>query len=1153
MHLQVIKLQHKVSLIKSDSGKNAKPKLDERNVLEHVTNIQPAQDRANGSQEHHKNRSLQTERHHEASMRRESQLRSKFEGLKIKVEKAEKSVLFQERKVEELRKTLTLTKQREDKGEAKIQCLQADVSKLSDRCQDLQQMLDDNIRRLESCEADKMAQEHEVHRLRSVEAAAAEELVLKQSTIDEVTGEKNRLNSQVMKLNVDRESLQEQLQEAVKLKTNAVSSSARLQGDHDRIHKEKDALQKRLTDTKLQLDSAVAERNQFELQASKHERELKLMREDRDTLKADLLQSRQQWQEHRERLAATEGELGHLSGLRSRSDALETELKAALSRLGAAEAECSRLRRDTEQWRKAAGDEEDKALSASAALRDAERRHADYQQDLTAALSDCDTAKTKMKCCESSVATLTDEIDRSRVALQMKEQALQSERKKTHDLEGKLQSLEHANGNDRRLLRSKDEELDTQKSQIDACQKIIQTWQDKHSKAMAEVGLVADQARQHAALVEEYKKDLEAARLQLEDERSKRAGQDTEAYNLKQNLATAQSDVEQLKSLLLTSSRTQSHLDSRISTHASEQRAAQAMLEQAKDEVKQKQEELEKVKLHLTQSQSVVREVDSTRDRLQAELEDQAEQFSQLQYLHQQAQSHADELDVNRKAIEQRLIQADTQISVMQSEVQSAEERESICKQNLLALQQDYERLKDEITALSEDLAVMVKENQLITGQLGDATQSMENCRKDRDAAYASVSILQQTIKAREIDLTDMQTAYEGLAAEARHHEATISQLRRQLVGSAAELEAAKVEVTHVRETAHSSQQQIQQYIVDVQALERNTDALARELQDSRREAEELAIDRSRVLEQMTAVQGMRYEAERSRDILQQEVARLDSQLHISNSRLEDAHVEVRKYTSSNAILHNRISEFEKLAETMREKEFSMSQMMLQQHDDAAMDHLQVKCQNLQLQVHSMEQELSNAHKQLTSLKSSSRNVQHLQITDDPDDLGFSQRACQAELDDAQKQATAANQELAIVRRQLELAKKSNRHVAHPDSSHLDSDLEDRVAQLQRQTDNLEMANAELQSHATCLKDDKERLLRMVSRLELERHHLQTLQKQHSKEPSEHAVSSCQVLSGGLAEISATRQAETVSFIQSINKDHARIGALTNLTEMKDK
>lgn len=262
----------------------------------------------------------------------------------------------------------------------------------------------------------------------------------------------------------------------------------------------------------------------------------------------------------------------------------------------------------------------------------------------------------------------------------------------------------------------------------------------------------------------------------------------------------------------------------------------------------------------------------------------------------------------------------------------------------------------------------MVKENQLVTGQLGDSTQEKEEARRDADAARASLSILQQTVKARDLELRDIRAAYENLAAEARHGEASISQLKRQLGGSVVELEGAKAEIVHAREAAHSSQQLIQQYVVDVQALERNSDTLARELQTSKAEAEELSKDRTRVLEQMQllqvfslkaarnytgqfsqcytgklvsspswrGLQGMRYEAERSRDNLQQEVARLDSQLHIAKTRLEESHSEIRKMTEHNSVLQNRIREFETLTETMREKEFSMSQLVLQRNEDGS-------------------------------------------------------------------------------------------------------------------------------------------------------------------------------------------------------------------------
>lgn len=163
--------------------------------------------------------------------------------------------------------------------------------------------------------------------------------------------------------------------------------------------------------------------------------------------------------------------------------------------------------------------------------------------------------------------------------------------------------------------------------------------------------------------------------------------------------------------------------------------------------------------------------------------------------------------------------------------------------------------MQEETAALSEDLAVMVKENQAVTSQLGDALQRADESRRDGDATHASVSILQQTVKARELEIADFRVAYEGLVAESRASDGAIAHLKRQLGGCSTELEGARAEIAHLREAAHSSQLQLQQYVVDVQAMERNSDVLTRELQSAKAEAEDLAKDRNRVLEQSQAVQ----------------------------------------------------------------------------------------------------------------------------------------------------------------------------------------------------------------------------------------------------------------------------------------------------------
>lgn len=138
---------------------------------------------------------------------------------------------------------------------------------------------------------------------------------------------------------------------------------------------------------------------------------------------------------------------------------------------------------------------------------------------------------------------------------------------------------------------------------------------------------------------------------------------------------------------------------------------------------------------------------------------------------------------------------------------------------------------------------------------------------------------------------------------------------------------------------------------------------------------------------------------------------------------------------------------------------------------------VQEKCQNLQLQVHSMEQELRAAHAHITRLHEEVRQPEQLYITDEPHpgdgvkvccacndfedapcDSHMSHfwivrcrlQACQAELDEARNQAAEAFQELAIVRRQLEICSTTAGHGHNNGSIYPESDMEQKVKHLQR-------------------------------------------------------------------------------------------------------
>ena len=171
------------------------------------------------------------------------------------------------------------------------------------------------------------------------------------------------------------------------------------------------------------------------------------------------MRSRKQWQEHRERLATTEGELGHLSGIRDKSEAQQAELRSAHSRLAAAEAEGTRLKGDVERWRTSAGEADDKALGLQSSLRDAERGRAEakrHAQDLQTELT---SAAARMQTAEGAQAALGEEKERLRSLVELREEALAAERGRAQELAFQLRSFEHKSDSAKQRGSVKEEEL----------------------------------------------------------------------------------------------------------------------------------------------------------------------------------------------------------------------------------------------------------------------------------------------------------------------------------------------------------------------------------------------------------------------------------------------------------------------------------------------------------------------------------------------------------------------------------------------------------------------------------------------------------------------------------------------------------------------
>jgi chromosome segregation ATPase len=316
---------------------------------------------------------------------------------------------------------------------------------------------------------------------------------------------------------------------------------------------------------------------------------------------------------------------------------------------------------------------------------------------------------------------------------------------------------------------------------------------------------------------------------------------------VKNELASVRSDSEQLKSLAMAGDRSQGELEGRLTSQAAELRACQMKVQQLQADLQQRLELYEEAKMQRSDALSTIRQLDGERDKMQAELDNKVEELAVLEQAHTEARGRVVVLEQSGASLEQRLVHADKHVQQLQHELQAAAEREDVARRDLVSLRQDYERLQarmhcychartcgcatwqtlqphrvlqrlhrrfsllcvqyehharclqEENVALAEDLAVMVKENQLVSGQLGQTAQHADESRDELRKLQTNNGVLQQTLKARELELEDLRAAYEDLAAEDRQHQSEVGQLKRQLGGYNVELESAKQEVVHLQ------------------------------------------------------------------------------------------------------------------------------------------------------------------------------------------------------------------------------------------------------------------------------------------------------------------------------------------------------------------
>ncbi|KAL3159299.1 Centrosomal protein 135kDa, isoform B [Trebouxia sp. C0010 RCD-2024] len=459
-------------------------------------------------------------------------------------------------------------------------------------------------------------------------------------------------------------------------------------------------------------------------------------------------------------------------------------------------------------------------------------------------------------------------------------------------------------------------------------------------------------------------------------------------------------------------------------------------------------------------------------------------------------------------------------------------------QQQLQACVGECNALRDECRAISEDLEVLVKENQVVNHQLTTATTERDDLHADLRSTRSKLAQAEQLARAKESEVEDLLKAYEGLAGEKRRLQSGAAQLERELVAREGQLSGQAGELAALQEAQRDAHAQMNQYVMDLQAGERQADVLSRQVSKSSTENQDLAREREVLLDKLRAAEQVRFQLEQTREGLQRQLAATDGQMHVLQARLDDSQAEQQALQHKLTLEANRVGELEGLLSGMRTNQFKST--FSEQHSADKAGSLQARntlltqqVASLQSQVTGLQQTAFTQQAQLERLnqealalghasaqeqagawqtmQATEGNLQHAEQT--RSQLQGQVAALQAQLSQSQQTASELQLQVASLqgeRQQLEQALQG----AHAENQTLRGTAGHSIGSevtgagpmelqeaLQKVNADLEEANRELHD----LREENQHAMDLIAKLDMEKAQLQRLR---SSSPSSIAAKS---------------------------------------------
>ncbi|GAX72996.1 hypothetical protein CEUSTIGMA_g448.t1 [Chlamydomonas eustigma] len=718
------------------------------------------------------------------------------------------------------------------------------------------------------------------------------------------------------------QALRGQLQDTQQARVHAQGAIGVADEERTRLQREVTLLAQRLKEERAETEKLITSKNALEYELGGLKSQIPLLTVDNADLQQRLDTTSSRLAEAQTALNSTSRELSGLQVFPTRYDELQQQVRSYIAKLATVEGEASRLRSETQRLGDSSQRAEAEVSELQKLLRSEREQVAalklkvgELERSLEAAVVTNRTLELERDRLQSDWRSSNTELSDLRQRLHSEVQAAQEADAGSRSMQGKLSAVQ-------RQLAAKEEETLSLKRALDQAERSVEAGRLREEEARGQGRDMAERARRAESNAQESEVELKQLRAARESDAINILRLEDSCSQLRRELDTRRHEVEQLTTLSLRGDATVQEYMANLKVMNSELRAAEMRMQDLVAELGKRDEEAHRVQLERDDLRRVVAGLDAERDNLQAELDQKAEQLAAL----------TSELDLKIKQLgevtrlltmaEGRLAHSDSRAHENDVEASSLRDQLAGAMDGLRGLSSEHEKLRAELRAAHEDLEALVRENQAVGNELTTVSRQRDHANAELRHLSPRLVAAEQLVRAKEAEVEDLRRAYESLALEHRRVESTAAQLEREATMREATLGARGDEVASLHEALREAHSQNNQYVMDLQAFERQIDALSRQLAKAEADMEDLIRERESMLEEMRASQQVRLSSERQREELQRQVAALDSQLAITHARLEDAGNESSSLTQRLVLERSRIAELEAVLAAQRAREY---------------------------------------------------------------------------------------------------------------------------------------------------------------------------------------------------------------------------------------